>query len=133
MPKPAQSKEPLASLVDELGDIRAELEPFRGKIAREQALEKLLRAASEDYPATQQRIVSGTRWDVVLGPRTNKTSVNIIKLLSLVKAKVFNAIVSCTVASLERNKIAPEIIAQVIETDQSGYRPLNVFKRTPVS
>jgi hypothetical protein len=131
MPKPAPVTTTLiAPAVDERHLLKLKLAPYKADISRLKLLDELLRASVENEPADKVCTVQGVKYFAVLQARTNQVNCNCVTLLKLVGIKVFGAIVSCSKKALEENKVDPAVMAQVMETTQTGWRPLDTFART---
>jgi len=125
--KTLQKVDPVAKLVDELGDLELELAKVAPKIARQAALRKALRERYASQPAAKSYEAIGERFIVAVGEKSKEKKVNVAKLFKLAGAKLFLKLVSCTLKALEQ---APaEIAAQVIEEEQTGTRSLKVMAK----
>jgi len=134
MPTPQLAKAPLqkpnlAPLVQELHDLRKKIAAYKPDISREAALCTLLRATANDEPAGKEIRIEGTKSFLLLGARTNQTIPNVLKLFKLITMKAFLGVVTCTAKALKENEVDPAIVAQIMETTQTGYRPLDTFEK----
>jgi hypothetical protein len=127
-PKPAQDPA-LTAMVDEIGDLHAQLDPLKPKIARLELLRKALRKAYDDKQADGYYTAEGARFSILVGPRENERKMNIPALLKAIGAKVFQRIAGVTLAALERE--APHAIAAegVITFAATGTRSLKVLEK----
>lgn len=129
MPRTAPVKDQLALMADELGSLEKELLPWKPKLDREKKLRELMRAAVDSKPATLGIEASGERFVVHLGPKALVRSVNVLELAKLISKRAFENLVSCTLAAMERAEINPVIQAQVIESSQTGTRPITITEK----
>jgi hypothetical protein len=129
-PKPKNTKKPLAGAVDEIGLLERTLAPFKPKFARLEALRKLIRASAADANPEDESKIEGLKFHAFLGARTIERTVNVLKLSQLLSSRGLMAVVSCTLAALEREGINPAIVAQVVEATQTGTRPLVVIPKS---
>jgi hypothetical protein len=123
--------DPLADIADELGTLDKELGPWRGKLAREELLRKLLRNGCTAADDAEQS-VEGRRFTINLGARGNERHVNVIKLMKLISLRAFGALASVTLAALEANQINPAVVAAVVESARTGHRSIKIFEKALV-
>jgi hypothetical protein len=124
VPKP----DPIALIVDELGDLDKELSPFAAKIARVEALRKALRAEYLFQPADQNFLAEGARYVVAVGERGMERSVDIPALVKAIGAKVFCGIASITLKALDAN-VAPSTAMDCVTSARTGFRTLKVMEK----
>lgn len=130
MPSPKPAKAPasqFAPLADELGALEKEMAPFAQKISRIEALRKALRAgcpAKDAEPWT----VDGAHFVAVLGPRALERKCDFAALVKAIGAKAFAAFATCTLGALETN-VTPAIVASVVDSKATGFRPLKTFEK----
>lgn len=125
---PKGKPDAIAKAIDELLKLQKALAPFRKRIAREEALKKLIRGAAS-FPADESGIIHGIDAEAHLGACGNETKVNVEKLYSLLSARAFVPLASVTLKKLEEAEIAPEVRAQVLTTTQTGSRSLVIVPK----
>jgi len=134
MPKPALAPRPLAPFADELYLLEEMLGPWQQKHAKElrrvETLRKMFRESCITLAADKDRTVIGNVGVVEIGPRGFQDVVNFATLRTLISQKDLDAVASVTAKALKDAEVAPEIIVQVTETLQTGWRPLKVFAKT---
>lgn len=64
------------AIVDEYGQLHAELSPIKGKLRRQDELAKVIRSWHADAPAEATVESLGDEYRMVLGPRGMQTSLN---------------------------------------------------------
>jgi hypothetical protein len=119
----------LAPLADELGELELELAPLKGKIARADAIRRVLREAYADLPANGSYQVYGQRYAAMIGPKGAQTTVNTQRLFNLIGAEKFLDLATVTVKNVERCPV--EIRGQVVSVDMAGTRSLSVIPSSP--
>jgi hypothetical protein len=120
MAKPKPAADPaIALLVDEIGDLHAQLDPLKPKTARLELLRKSLRKHYEEKAADAYFTAEGLRYSILLGPKENKA----------IGAKVFQRIARVTLTALQAE--APHAIAAegVITIEPTGTRSLKVLEK----
>jgi hypothetical protein len=115
----------LVAMVDELGDIEQECQPYRVKIARAEALRAAVRAAFADQAPDASPTADGERWRVLLGPAGNRSVVDIPALFKLIGPGMFSRIATVTVEAL-RKSVASDVQAAVVSTKPTGPRPITL-------
>ncbi len=134
MPKPAPQKtgvpaSAIAAQIDELGLIERKLLPFRNDLAREILLRTAIRAHFTDSPAWETFEPAGVKFRCLVSARGNERVINTAKLCKLIGLKAFAAIAKTTLALLEKTQ-PPDIVANVVTSEQTGHRTLRTFERT---
>jgi hypothetical protein len=129
MPKTAPPPDPLAAIVDELGDLDEKLKPWTPAIARQKFLRETLRESCADLSPEKETTIDGSRWRAWIGSRGIVRAVNVKKLLKLLTVRSFAAVVDCSISALEKHEVDPVIVAQVVEAAPTGYRPLKVYAK----
>src|SRR5689334_21522863 len=124
-----QLSNPLAQVVDELGEIGGRLAPNRDDIKREKTLEKALRDAHRDATPGRAFEVVGLRYRAVLSPCGSQTIVDKPALLKRIGLKLYAKIASVTLKALEScDEIAPGTVSAVTHSEQTGPRSITVQK-----
>lgn len=130
VPEPQDPAAPLlAKMVDELGEIETRLAPHRTYIAREEALRKQIRAGADspEKPADGEIRVPGTKFDVLLGPRSVERTIDFRVLVKRIGAAAFAKFARCGLGDLEKNAPGNELAC--VRSGNTGSRPLKVFAK----
>jgi hypothetical protein len=120
--------DPLATLADELGAIEKELAPFAGKIKRQEAIRKDIRAKAPD---SQDQIV-GERFVVELGERGLETTADFPALVKKIGAEAFAKFATAKLKALHAN-VKPGILAFFLKSERTGPRSLKVLEKGQVA
>jgi hypothetical protein len=118
----------MAAQVDELGALEKEFAPLRPKLARIDALRKAIRAQFDSAPAASPFEAKGDKFIVLIGPRAMERSINPAKLIKAIGLKLYASIARLTLGDLEAN-VAPEIVAGVVTSANTGARSLKTLER----
>jgi hypothetical protein len=116
---------PLRAIADELGELERELAPLKSKIARADALRKLLRGAYSCEAAGESFLVEGGRWVVQLGPKENESTVDKARLVALIGLKDAYGLATISLKALEL--ATPAVRAAVVTTHATGSRKIHLF------
>jgi hypothetical protein len=130
MAKPKPAADPaIALLVDEIGDLHAQLDPLKPKTARLELLRKSLRKHYEEKAADAYFTAEGLRYSILLGPKENEKHISTPALIKAIGAKVFQRIARVTLTALQAE--APHAIAAegVITIEPTGTRSLKVLEK----
>jgi hypothetical protein len=122
----AAKRSPIAAMCDELGDLEEALRPHRAKLAREKLVREALRHHFDTAPAADSQTVDGTRFAVLLGPRSSESSINVPEAARLIGTKPFLAIASVTLKALSA---FPAVLPFVVSTALTGSRSIKVFEK----
>lgn len=114
-------------LVDELGALEKEMAPHAQKLARIEALRKALRAACPVADA-EPWSVTAKKFCVILGPKALERSIDFGELVKKIGAKAFAAFAKTTLKDLEAH-VAPDVVASVVKSLNTGSRSLKTFER----
>ena len=132
MPTPAKKAKPqpaaLAAIVDEIGDLDAELAPFKQRIARLDMLRKAVRSHYEPCPADGAFTAEGMRYAILVGERGWNSTINNAQLLKLIGVKVFVSIASFTQKAIEAECDAG-VLPAVVMQEQTGPRSLKILAK----
>jgi hypothetical protein len=120
--------DPFAAVVDEIGDLEAELAPWKQKTARLEALRKSLRDHYASEPADATFEVHGTRFLTLVGPRAAQRLVNCASLFKLIGQKRFLAICAVTLKALEE-ACKLDVVLACVETSDTGPRTMKTFAK----
>lgn len=127
-PKKKDGGDPRCAIVDEIGDLEAELAPLKPKQARLDLLRASLRASYDDKPAADSFQVEGNRFVVIVGGRGDQKIVNILKLFKRIRAKLFLQIASVTLKAVEA--LPPDVELECVSKSvNTGPRTLKVFAK----
>lgn len=88
--------------IDELGALDALLKPLAPKVARQEALKKLIRGFADDQPADAAVTLPGERYLALLTPKTDEADIDLDAVYKRVGHKAFLAHVSMTLKALEQ-------------------------------
>ncbi len=124
MTKKEAASTALVGMIDELGDLEREVQPYRIKIARAEALRAAVRASfrgcSEPNVAAE-----GKRWRVLLGPAGNQSTVDVPALVKLIGPALFAKLATVTVKALQTH-CPPDVLGAVVSTEPNGPRSLTL-------
>jgi hypothetical protein len=123
----ASGADPFADMIDELGGLEQQLAPFKTKIARVEALRKILRTEFGDINPTIAFERHGKRFALNIGPRGMERVIDEPKLIKRLGLKAFAAIAHVTLGALEK-AVAPAIVADVVATEQTGPRRMSTYE-----
>jgi len=118
----------LRALVDELGDLELETQPWRAKLARVEALRAALRAAFANEDPTQMYTTEGERWTCLVGLPGSQSVIDREALLKLIGSRKFAAIATVSLKALE-TAYGASVLGQVVSTAQTGPRALSIVPR----
>jgi hypothetical protein len=118
----------LASQVDELGALEAEILPYKGKILRVDTLRRAIREHFASAPPLAPIETLGAKYGAALGACGSQRWINPALLIKAIGAKAYAAIAVVTLAVLERN-VSREIAAGVITSKATGARTLTTFEK----
>lgn len=115
------------SIVDEFGQLDAELIPLKGKLRRQEELGKVIRSWHVDADAELTVQSTGDDYQVVLGPRGMQTSIGDMReVYKALGHDRFLALASLTLKSLETAGVDAAAIASLTKKDRTGHRNLVV-------
>jgi len=115
----------LAKMVDELGDLEQELEPYKPKFARIDQLRAAIRGVYARADPGRSYQPAGERWMVLLGKQGNLSLVDKPQLLKLVGAAKFADIATISLKALEE-KCTPDVLGAVVSLEQIGPRMITI-------
>jgi len=125
---PAPAETPLGELVDELGKIEHQLEPYRAAMAREDKLRLMIRARFDSSPAAEAFETAGERFAALVGARGNVSVIDNKRAFKALGAAAFQRIAKLTLAGLLRENVDT---AGIVTQEQTGPRSLRIFRRIP--
>ncbi len=109
------------------------LAPYRGDIAREEALRKSIRQHYDKHLPLNSFEAQGAKFGVVVGPKSFQRSVDKVKLIGRIGLEAFSKIASVTFSALTDYCIAVEepglFLACSTPRVPTGPRDLTVFPR----
>ena len=120
----------LGSLVDELGDLEAELAPLKAKIARAEVIRAAIRGAYKDASPAGSYQAHGERWSTLLSPMGNQSVVDVAALYGRVGAKTFLEMATVSLKAIT-DKCGAEVLGLVVSTRMSGPRQLSTIPAAP--
>jgi hypothetical protein len=124
----AKKTHSLGPMVDELGGIEKELLPWKGKIARAEALRKALRGAVKTMPPSKELTFEGEKYVCLLGAAGMQTCINKLMLFKRLGQKLFVDLAGFTLKAIEENCSA-DVVAAVTSQEQSGTRSLKLMEK----
>jgi hypothetical protein len=127
-PMTPAAADPLAAIVDELGDLEKELQPFKPKIARAEALRKMLRDKYREQAADQSFQVHGTKWSALLSACGNSTEILVRALFKAIGASKFLDVATVSIKAASA-AVPAEVLASCSSVSQTGSRSLTVVPR----
>lgn len=113
----------LVLITDELGDLEAEVAPWRAKFARVEVLRAALRAAFASADAGKSFRSEGERWAALIGPMGGVSVVDRLALLKLIGPKKFVAIAAVSLKAIEEAHGAG-VVGAVVSVEPRGPRSL---------
>ena len=125
MTKAQKAAAQLAAMVDELGDLERETQPWRPKLARVEALRSAVRAvyAKADPGATYQ--ASGRRWICMVGPNGNQSTVDRTALVDMIGPKKYAELSTISVKALA-GAVGADVLGVVVTMQPAGPRSLAI-------
>jgi hypothetical protein len=108
-------KDPLPELVDELGDLEAELGPLRGKIQRLAIVRAAVRDAFTGRPPLESFSASGERYTAHLGACGSESTIDLARLADAIGYDALLQICNVSLRTLEA-ACEPAIFAAVVKT-----------------
>ena len=125
MTKAQKAAAQLAAMVDELGELERETQPWRPKLARVEALRSAVRAvyAKSDPGATYK--ASGRRWICMVGPNGNQSTVDRAALIDIIGAKKYAELSTVSVKALS-GAIGADVLGVVVTMQPAGPRSLAI-------
>ncbi len=127
----AKERAIVSAEADEIGDLDAELAPFKSKIARREYLRKKFVARAEDSPADEACTFEGAeRWNVKLTARTLKRvfKPGAMKRLATYLGEVFFRIVEFPLGKLD-DYVTIENREKYVTLERVGYRSLEAVEK----
>jgi hypothetical protein len=124
----AQKTDPISAIVDEIGVLEAELAPIKPKLNRLDALRRSIRLHCAGEAPTKELVIGGSHFYAFVGPCAFEQSVNNVKLAKLISPRAFVDLAKVALTDL-KTSIEPRIAAAVIESAQTGTRPLKVVAK----
>jgi hypothetical protein len=115
----------LVSMIDELGDLEALVQPMRARIARIDTLRAALRGVYADKDMTACFTAKGLRFTCNVGAAGNTTVIDRAKLLKLLGPTHFAVVATVSSKAIKEN-CGPEILGAVSSTEQTGTRSLDI-------
>jgi hypothetical protein len=120
----------LVDLVDELGDLERELQPWRAKFSRIEALRAALRAAFARSDVKETFRAEGERWAVQIGVPGSVSVIDREALLKMIGPKKFASIANISLKSLEA-ACGADVVGAVVSMQPTGPRSLAILPREP--
>lgn len=118
------------AVVDEYGDLAAELAPFKAKQTRLDALAKIMRSWYADADAEQAHVVNGDRYQAILGAKGLQTFVHMAEAFTALGRKKFLAAATLTLKALEEH-LPAATVATLTHQERTGSRSLIVQALSP--
>jgi hypothetical protein len=115
-----------AQLVDELGRIEQQLEPYRVAMLQEDRLRAQIRERFDKSEPADLFEVVGTEYSALVGARSIVSVVSNTKAMRALGQRKFTEIAKLTLAALERTKVD---LAGIVTREQTGARSLRIFRR----
>jgi RNA polymerase sigma factor (sigma-70 family) len=142
VPKPTQTSKvvpisvsPAAALeadrkknLDELGELDQFFAPLKSKLTRQASLREWARGMYDDADATRGFEASGDRFTVLIGPRSNVSTVDIVALIKKIGIKLFGTFAKTTLKDLALYT-SPDVAASVTSVAQTGSRSVSSYER----
>ncbi len=126
MTKKQTADQALAAMVDELGDLEGETQPWRAKIARVDTLRAAVRAAFRDRDPTKSFQARGERWECLLGPSGHMSIVDRSMLLKLIGPTQYAHISTVSLKAMQA-ECGADVLGAVVSTEPTGPRSLSVI------
>jgi RNA polymerase sigma factor (sigma-70 family) len=118
---------------DELGELDQFFAPLKSKLARQKSLREWSRGLYDDADATRGFEVSGDRFTILIGARSNESTVDIPGLIKKIGVKLFSTFAKTTLKDLAAH-VPAEVAASVTSVAQTGSRTVTSFERgTPAA
>lgn len=118
----------LGPMVDELGALEKEIAPWKGKLARADALRKILRGAVKDRAPAKEIQIEGARFVCLMGSAGLETVINKAMLFKRIGQRLFVEIAGMTVKAIT-DGCAPDVVAAVTSQEQTGTRSLKIMEK----
>lgn len=112
-------------VVDEYGDLVAELAPWKQKLSRRDDLAKIIREWFSDSDAGVSHTIAGAKHEVVLGEKQLVTRIDTAKVWSMLGRQKFLEICSLTMKAIEAH-LPAAALAVLVSKDRTGTRSLVV-------
>jgi hypothetical protein len=114
-----------SALVDEYGDLAAELAPFKHKQSRLDELAKIMRGWYAGEAAELPFTAAGERYQAVLGAKSVQSHIDITAAWRALGRKKFLLAASVTLKALEAF-LQPEQLSALVTKERTGSRSLVV-------
>lgn len=115
----------LAAMVDELGDLEAEIAPHKIKFARVEVLRSSIRSAFAKADPGRMYQAGGERWVCLIGKAGNASIVDKSELLKRIGPAKFAELAGVTIKALEEH-VPKEILGAVVSLEPVGPRIITV-------
>jgi hypothetical protein len=115
----------LVSMIDELGDLEAEVQPMKARIARIDTLRAALRAEYSTKDSLTPYTANGERFTLNVGAAGNATVIDRERLHKLIGPKKFMQVVTVTVKAIT-DLCGAAIAGAVSSSQQTGTRSLSI-------
>jgi hypothetical protein len=118
------------AIVDEFGQLDAELSPIKGKLRRQEELGKLIRSWHSEAEAEATVESVGDKYAVVLSARGMQTSIGDIReVYKALGHDGFLALATVTLKALETAGVDASAVASLTKKERTGHRTL-IVRRT---
>lgn len=118
-------------MVDELGDLERDVQPYRAKLARVEALRAAIRATfGKGDPALTYQ-APGARWLCMVGPCGNQSTVDRAALVEILGPKKFAELANVSVKSLQ-TAVGADVLGVVVSMQPIGPRPISVVPTSAI-
>jgi RNA polymerase sigma factor (sigma-70 family) len=114
--------------LDELGELDQFFAPLKSKLTRQTNLREWARGLYDDADVTRGFEASGDRFTVLIGPRSNVSTVDIAALIKKVGIKLFGTFAKTTLKDLAAH-VSADVAASVTSVAQTGSRSVTSFER----
>lgn len=114
--------------LDELGELDQFFAPLKSKLARQTNLREWARGLYDDADAARSFEASGDRFTVLIGPRSNVSTVDVVALIKKVGIKIFCTFAKTTLKDLGEH-VSADVAASVVSVAQTGFRTVTSFER----
>jgi RNA polymerase sigma factor (sigma-70 family) len=118
---------------DELGELDQFFAPLKSKLARQKSLREWSRGLYDDADPKRGFEVSGDRFTILIGARSNESTVDIPRLIKKIGVKLFSTFAKTTLKDLAEY-VSADVAANVTSVAQTGSRTVTSFERgTPAA
>ena len=127
--KQAQAEaDALRQMVDELGTLEREIQPWRAKLARVETLRAALRAAYKTAEPWRSFRTEGQHYICLMGAAGNQSVVDRPRLFELIGAERYVEVSSVSLKELTA-QCGACVLGAVVSTQPTGPRSLNIVPR----